>query len=209
MLKKRFSEIMMQLRIKATKLAYKAGENVKLRNSNQFNIIHKYPPESVPINIWRDICSAWYTKAWLSKSKCGSPNRNIANINGRSSRHTGGSMGFDEHLENWRRTYGREPTWKELFLQTHLTKECKEKLRKCEISIYDMNDLKFCTNRSKEGWGGGTWRRCMIFTGRTSLIVLMTLRCGLVCPQEVIGHPGIWGRIFRSALHGEWDIIIF
>ncbi|KAM0013960.1 hypothetical protein Hdeb2414_s0040g00736231 [Helianthus debilis subsp. tardiflorus] len=130
MLKKRFSEIMMQLRIKATKLAYKAGENVKLRNSNQFNIIHKYPPESVPINIWRDICSAWYTKAWLSKSKCGSPNRNIANINGRSSRHTGGSMGFDEHLENWRRTYGREPTWKELFLQTHLTKECKEKLRK-------------------------------------------------------------------------------
>ncbi|MFS7972995.1 hypothetical protein Hanom_Chr09g00851371 [Helianthus anomalus] len=47
-------------------------------------------------------------------------------------------------------TYGREPTWKELFLQTHLTKECKEKLRKCEISIYDMENLKFCTNRSKE-----------------------------------------------------------
>ncbi|MFS7919204.1 hypothetical protein Hanom_Chr03g00210031 [Helianthus anomalus] len=143
MLKKRFSEIMMQLRIKATKLAYKAGENVNLRNSNQFNIIHKYPPESIPINIWRDMGSAWYTKAWLSKSKCGSPNRNSANINGRSSRHTRGSMGFDEHRENWRRTYGREPTWKELFLQTHLTKECKEKLRKGEISIYDMNDLKF------------------------------------------------------------------
>ncbi|KAJ0718592.1 hypothetical protein HanOQP8_Chr08g0279891 [Helianthus annuus] len=97
---------------------------------------------------------AWNTKAWLSKSKCGSSNRNNADINDRSSRHTGGSMGFDEHRENWRRTYGREPTWKELFLQTHLTKECKEKLRKGEISIYDMKNLKFCTNQSKEVYGG-------------------------------------------------------
>ncbi|KAJ0592376.1 hypothetical protein HanHA300_Chr03g0084431 [Helianthus annuus] len=72
-----------------------------------------------------------------------------------------------------------------------------------------MNDLKFWTNQSEEVYGGPAWRRCMIFTGRTSLIVLMTLRCGLVCRQEVIGHPGIWGRIFRSALHGELDIIIF
>ncbi|KAJ0752363.1 putative transposase, Ptta/En/Spm, plant [Helianthus annuus] len=150
MKKKRFREIMMQLRIKAIKLAYKACENVDLRNSNQFRIFRKYQPESIPINIWCDMCSAWNTKAWLSQSKCGSSNRNSADINGRSSRHTGGSTGFDEQCENWRRTYGREPTWKELFLQTHLTKECKEKLRKCEISIYDMKNLKFCTNRSKE-----------------------------------------------------------
>ncbi|MFS7930460.1 hypothetical protein Hanom_Chr04g00344601 [Helianthus anomalus] len=42
MLKKRFREIMMQLIKKATKLSYKAGENVDLRNSNQFRIIRKY-----------------------------------------------------------------------------------------------------------------------------------------------------------------------
>ncbi|MFS7904543.1 hypothetical protein Hanom_Chr01g00037341 [Helianthus anomalus] len=69
-------------------------------------------------------------------------------------------MGFDEHRENWRRTYGREPTWKELFLQTHLTKECKEKLRKGEISIYDMKNLKFCTNRSKEVYVYGSLKQC-------------------------------------------------
>ncbi|MFS7929575.1 hypothetical protein Hanom_Chr04g00334111 [Helianthus anomalus] len=96
------------------------------------------------------IIVAWNTKALLSKSKCGSSNHNNFDINGRLYRHTGGSMGFDEHRENWRRTYGREPTWKEPFLQTHFTKECKEKLRKSEISIYDMKNLKFCTNRSKE-----------------------------------------------------------
>ncbi|MFS7909187.1 hypothetical protein Hanom_Chr01g00091771 [Helianthus anomalus] len=57
--------------------------------------------------------------------------------------------------KKWRRTYGREPSWKELSLQAHLTKECKEKLRKSEISIYDMKNLKFCTNRSKEVYAGG------------------------------------------------------
>ncbi|MFS7898289.1 hypothetical protein Hanom_Chr00s019889g01759301 [Helianthus anomalus] len=46
----------MQLRIKATKLAYEAGEKINPSVPNQFRIIRKYPPESIPINIWRDMC---------------------------------------------------------------------------------------------------------------------------------------------------------
>ncbi|KAJ0761505.1 hypothetical protein HanOQP8_Chr04g0150621 [Helianthus annuus] len=68
------------------------------------------------------------------------------------------------------------------------------KLRKGDISIYDMKNLEFCTYHSREAYGGGgrgTWRQCMIFTGQTSLRFLMTLRCGLI------------------ALHSEWDIILF
>ncbi|XP_022004849.1 uncharacterized protein LOC110902684 [Helianthus annuus] len=55
-----------------------------------------------------------------------------------------------------------------------------------------MKNLNFVqTDPKKYMGGGGTWRRCMIFTGRTSLIVLMTLRCGLVCRQEVTRVFGV------------------
>ncbi|KAJ0765081.1 hypothetical protein HanPI659440_Chr08g0299431 [Helianthus annuus] len=56
-LKRRFRDITMQLRIKATKLAYEAREKINPSVPNQFRIIRKYPPESIPINIWRDMCS--------------------------------------------------------------------------------------------------------------------------------------------------------
>ncbi|MFS7946835.1 putative transposase, Ptta/En/Spm, plant [Helianthus anomalus] len=103
---------------------------------------------------WVYSLQSWNTKEWLDKSKTGSSNRKSGDINcGRaSSRHTGGSMGFDEHRDNWKRTYDREPSWKEIFLQTHLTKKCKEMLRKGDISIYDMKNLEFCTNESKEAY---------------------------------------------------------
>ncbi|MFS8033359.1 hypothetical protein Hanom_Chr17g01568661 [Helianthus anomalus] len=89
------------------------------------------------------------TIEWLDKSKSGSSNRKSSDINyaRASSRHTGGSIGFEEHRDNWKRTYDREPSWKELFLQTHLTKICKEELRKGDISIYDMKNLEFCTEK--------------------------------------------------------------
>ncbi|KAF5755973.1 hypothetical protein HanXRQr2_Chr17g0809041 [Helianthus annuus] len=33
-------------------------------------------------------------------------------------------------------------------------KKCKEKLRKGDISIYDMKNLEFCTDESREAYGG-------------------------------------------------------
>ncbi|KAJ0700748.1 hypothetical protein HanOQP8_Chr10g0371651 [Helianthus annuus] len=53
-------------------------------------------------SLWVYALWAWNMKGWLNKSKSGSSNSKSGDINGRSSRHTGGSMGFDEHRENWR-----------------------------------------------------------------------------------------------------------
>uniref|UniRef100_A0A251SZV0 Uncharacterized protein n=1 Tax=Helianthus annuus TaxID=4232 RepID=A0A251SZV0_HELAN len=38
----------------------------------------------------------WNTKGWLNKSKNGSKNRRSADSSGKSSRHTGGSIGYAE-----------------------------------------------------------------------------------------------------------------
>ncbi|XP_021992924.1 uncharacterized protein LOC110889668 isoform X3 [Helianthus annuus] len=181
-LKRLFKDITMQLRIKATKLAYEAGEKINPSVPNQFRIICKYPPESIPINIWRDMCSSWNTKEWLDKSKTESSNRKSGDINcGRaSSRHTGGSMGFDERRDNWKRTYDREPSWKEIFLQTHLTKKCKEVLRKRDISIYDMKNLEFCTDESREAYGG--YLEAMHDLHGSDF-------------TEVPDDPGVWARV--------------
>ncbi|KAI3809157.1 hypothetical protein L1987_25127 [Smallanthus sonchifolius] len=48
-----------------------------------------------------------------------------------------------------RRVLGREPTYKEVFLTTHLTKECKERLLAGELNLNIMEGMVFCTNRAK------------------------------------------------------------
>ncbi|XP_021969989.1 uncharacterized protein LOC110865095 isoform X1 [Helianthus annuus] len=46
-----------------------------------------------------------------------------------------------------------EPNFKQIFLDTHLTKECKQKLWDGDIDIYNLEELKFCTERAKKVYG--------------------------------------------------------
>ncbi|KAF5776982.1 hypothetical protein HanXRQr2_Chr12g0530301 [Helianthus annuus] len=47
-----------------------------------------------------------------------------------------------------------EPNFKRIFLDTHLTKECKQKMWDGDIDIYNLEELKFCTERAKKVYGG-------------------------------------------------------
>ncbi|KAJ0439443.1 hypothetical protein HanHA300_Chr16g0625401 [Helianthus annuus] len=47
-----------------------------------------------------------------------------------------------------------EPNFKRIFLDTHLTKECKQKLWDGDIDIYNLEELTFCTDRAKKVYGG-------------------------------------------------------
>ncbi|KAL8216849.1 hypothetical protein R6Q57_023686 [Mikania cordata] len=50
--------------------------------------------------MWRDLRTAWNTKEWLKRSVSGTNNCASSDNNGITSRHTGRSIGFDEHRIN-------------------------------------------------------------------------------------------------------------
>ncbi|KAI3765068.1 hypothetical protein L2E82_15092 [Cichorium intybus] len=43
------------------------------------------------------MCRQWNTEAWLKRSVSGTSNRNTRDSGGNISRHTRGSIGYDEH----------------------------------------------------------------------------------------------------------------
>ncbi|KAJ0790074.1 putative transposase, Ptta/En/Spm, plant [Helianthus annuus] len=152
-LKTRYSDIMRHLRITSTMMASRVREDMDPNNYLQFDIIRDFPPHSMSLEVWRALCRRWNTPGWLNKSKSGSRNRRSGNMNGKSSRHTGGSMGYAERRARMKRKMNAEPNFKQIFLETHLTKECKQKLWDGDIDIYNLKELKFCTKRAEKVYG--------------------------------------------------------
>ncbi|KAK9050840.1 hypothetical protein SSX86_030189 [Deinandra increscens subsp. villosa] len=149
-MKARYPDIMSDWRSKSKQKAIKAGHFIPPREHN-FKVICNYPPNGVDLDRWRKMCKAWDTEKWLQRSECARKNRMSADSSGVISCHTGGSMGYDEHRINLKKDLGREPTFKELFFATHLTKDSKQKFKSGECQ--SMEELEFCTPRSKEAFG--------------------------------------------------------
>ncbi|KAM0028854.1 hypothetical protein Hdeb2414_s0018g00519101 [Helianthus debilis subsp. tardiflorus] len=84
-----------------------------------------------------------------------------------------------------------EPNFKRIFLDTHLTKECKQKMWDGDIDIYNLEELKFCTERAKKVYGGYLSAMREVY-GRTIASFQMTLRCGHVWSDKVArtGYTG-------------------
>ncbi|KAD3641561.1 hypothetical protein E3N88_30785 [Mikania micrantha] len=89
----------------------------------------------------------WNTEKWLKRSKAGRNNRKND-----LSRHTGGSMGFDEHRIRLDKQKGKMVGYELVFIDTHATKETKKRLRDGEINVNDLDELEFVTSRSKESF---------------------------------------------------------
>ncbi|KAK1437012.1 hypothetical protein QVD17_07552 [Tagetes erecta] len=94
----------------------------------------------------------WGTDEWQKKSVAGKRNRASADSSGKRSRHTGGSVGFDEHRIRLKTKLGREPSFGEVFLETHLIKESKIKLWAGELQINNMEGMNFCTARARKAY---------------------------------------------------------
>ncbi|KAD5803399.1 hypothetical protein E3N88_14759 [Mikania micrantha] len=151
-LKARFRDYVRRLRVKSTIKARADGHEIADNDYTKFSIIREYPPDTVPLEMWRDLCTAWDTKEWLKRSASGTNNRASSDSNGITSCHTGGSIGFDEHRINMKKKLGKDPSFLQVFLDTHLTTESKAKLWAGKLDLHDSIQMDFCTERSKEAY---------------------------------------------------------
>ncbi|KAM0034135.1 hypothetical protein Hdeb2414_s0016g00493911 [Helianthus debilis subsp. tardiflorus] len=83
-------------RDESAKKARIAGHTI-LENEYDFSVMCEYPPHFVHEDIWHELCMRWNTDEWQKKSERGKSNRKKADSDDVISRHTGGSMGYDEH----------------------------------------------------------------------------------------------------------------
>ncbi|KAL8244798.1 hypothetical protein R6Q59_011056 [Mikania micrantha] len=90
-LKDRYPDIMNEFRETSKGKAREDGHVIP-HGEERFDITSNYPPDNVPLDRWQRLCKIWNTDKWLNRSKVGRNNRKND-----LSRHTGGSMGFDEH----------------------------------------------------------------------------------------------------------------
>ncbi|KAL8217609.1 hypothetical protein R6Q57_020982 [Mikania cordata] len=136
---------MRRLRVKSTNKARADGHDIAERDYIKFRIIRDYPPDTMPLEMWRDLCMAWDTVEWLKRSTSGTSNIASTDSSGLTSRHTGG---FDEHQKK----LGKDPCFLQLFLNTHLTMKSKAKLLDEDLDLHNLVDMEFCTQRSKESY---------------------------------------------------------
>ncbi|KAL8260069.1 hypothetical protein R6Q59_028022 [Mikania micrantha] len=148
-LKKRYRDIMLGLRRSSLIYASKAGHNITIDDPEVFNVIHNFPRFGCTKHMGSDV---WNSEKWRKKSTSGKDNRSKTDGSGKTSRHTGGSIGYDEHRLRLRVKLGKEPTFLELFLDTHLNKRCKKRLWARELNVKIMDGLQFCTERAKEAY---------------------------------------------------------
>ncbi|KAJ0912676.1 putative transposase, Ptta/En/Spm, plant [Helianthus annuus] len=149
-LKDRFADIMSDYRTESAKKARVAGFDFP-DDRLDFEAMSKFPPRFVHSDIWEELCMGWNTEAWKKKSVKGRNNRKKVDNDDVISRHTGGSRGYDEHRIILERALGRPPTFRELFLATHLTKESKKIFWD---GLYDesLDGAEFCTARSRKAY---------------------------------------------------------
>ncbi|KAI3764758.1 hypothetical protein L2E82_14774 [Cichorium intybus] len=143
-IKERYRDIMKEHREKSAKLAIAAGHDISEKGKD-FDIMKDFVPRGMQAQAWEDMCRQWNTEAWLKRSASGTSNRNTTDSGGNISRHTGGSIGYDEHRIRLTAKLGRPPRFLELFFQTHLDKASKMK-------YLDGDDTgkKFCTETARE-----------------------------------------------------------
>ncbi|KAI3820715.1 hypothetical protein L1987_08263 [Smallanthus sonchifolius] len=72
------------------------GFNIGVHDDD-FDIMVNYPPDKMSANIWQGLCSEWNTDEWRKKAETARNNRKGKDSSAMLSRHTGGSIGFDEH----------------------------------------------------------------------------------------------------------------
>ncbi|KAL8265926.1 hypothetical protein R6Q59_003270 [Mikania micrantha] len=142
-LKKRYPDIMLEHRPTSAKRARDARHNFPNDNPN-FNIMCDFPPRFVHPEVWVGI-----PMLGKKKSERGRNNHMSTDDEDVISRHTGGSRGYDEHRMILK--LGRPPTFKELFLATHLVKESKKKFWD---GLYDesFGEAVFCTTRLRKAY---------------------------------------------------------
>ncbi|KAD6455079.1 hypothetical protein R6Q59_016534 [Mikania micrantha] len=159
----------------------KACCDIAIDDYKQFKIIRQYPPDSIPDDVWAHMCDLWDSEAWRKKSTIAKSNR--AKGNDKAVRHTGGSIGYAEYRVKMKKSLGREPNFREIFLLTHLDKASKTKLLAGELNLNSVNEMFFCNDRSKEAYA--------------SYLEEMITKNGL---EFSVDDPEVWSRVVEPNL---------
>ncbi|KAL8208976.1 hypothetical protein R6Q57_008388 [Mikania cordata] len=143
-LRDRYSDIMLEMRNESTNNARASGHFI-INGQDNFNIMCDFPPKLVSQDVWRQLCLIWNTEEWAKNSERGRNNRMRLDSSGAISRHTGGSVGYDEHR------IPKNPHLSNFSFILILKKESKAKYW---VGYYDENPewMDFCTDRSKEAY---------------------------------------------------------
>ncbi|KAL8200254.1 hypothetical protein R6Q57_011593 [Mikania cordata] len=146
MLRDRYSDIMLKMRMESAIYARAVGHFIPKGGYN-FNIMSDFPSKLMSQDIWRELCLRKYSSSlqfWGKKSARRRNNRKKGHDSGEMSRHTGASIGYDEHRFRLEIKLSRPPTFKEVFLHTHLKRDSKEKFW---AGNYDDSPegMEFCT----------------------------------------------------------------
>ncbi|CAH1434453.1 unnamed protein product [Lactuca virosa] len=143
-IQERHRDIMNTYRERSTKMAITTKHDISMEGID-FDIMLDFIPRGMQSQRWEDLCTEWNTDVWLKRSMSGKSNRNTTNSGGNISRHTMGSISYDEHRIRLTTNLERPPTFLELFLFTRLDKASKKK-----YFAGDVEGKKFCTERARE-----------------------------------------------------------
>ncbi|KAL8231165.1 hypothetical protein R6Q57_000943 [Mikania cordata] len=127
------------------------------------------------------MCDLWDTDTWRKKSESAKRNRSSVKGSDKSSRHTAGSIGYDEYRVRLRKIMRKEPNYKDIFLMTHLNKDSKAKFLAGELSVNSLDEMDFCTNRAKDAY--------------SSYLQEIIEKYG---PEFKDDDPNVWGHVVNA-----------
>ncbi|KAJ6947721.1 hypothetical protein NC651_002174 [Populus alba x Populus x berolinensis] len=97
-----------------------------LQGWNDIAVWRDFKPIYILVDIWlqylEHIKSEWFTRC----SQSGAGNRNQP-IHGSVTTHTGGSISFAAHVKRMATSLGREPSPKDMFVETHVRSQDRQK----------------------------------------------------------------------------------
>ncbi|KAJ0622384.1 putative transposase, Ptta/En/Spm, plant [Helianthus annuus] len=142
MLKRRFRDIMRNLRQKSKKRLLIRGIKYLLVNTILLSNVD-FHQMGYLLRSGNGCVVSGTLKNGKKKSEAGKSNRkNDLCI------HTGGSIGFDEHRANMEKKEGKKVGYMKVFFQTHATKKCKKRVQDGEIDENDFENLKSRTRNN-------------------------------------------------------------
>ncbi|CAH1418894.1 unnamed protein product [Lactuca virosa] len=107
-LKDRYRDRMKGIMRQSANMARNDGKPLPLKFYSYYDGMHNYRPERVPETVWQ--------QKWQKNSKIAQQNRNTADSNGSTARHTAGSIGFDQHRRKLEKLMGKPPTHYDVFM---------------------------------------------------------------------------------------------
>ncbi|CAH1451469.1 unnamed protein product [Lactuca virosa] len=121
------------------------GSNAGDFDDSSLPIIHKEGDKFGDHSIHSAVVDLFWQKKWQKLSDAAQTNRNTPDSNGKTSRHTAGSIGYAEHRRRLKAHLGKDPEFCDLYVKTHGTSESKKRYFEGE-----RENIEYCSETAKD-----------------------------------------------------------